>query len=125
MLKMPSVVFKIIRNAKEYQKKKAKKLGINKKFKIEDPEIPNHQPFKEHELKTLEAYCQRAIQEQDEKKAARKERINQFHPNLFEAFGGFLNCNNYLLLDFYFLYLSIAYVENLLIKLFHLGFGDS
>lgn len=82
-------------------------------------------PFEEHKLKVLEVCCQQAIQEQDEKKDTRKEWINQFHPNFFEAFGAFLNCNIYLLLDFYFLYLPIVCGENLLIKLFHPGFGDS
>lgn len=93
--------YKIIRKVKEHQKKKAKeakKLGINKKPKAEkDPGIPNDWPFKEQELKALEARRQRAIQEQEEKKAARKERVNQFYPNFFfEVFDDslFVNCNN-------------------------------
>lgn len=77
----------------------------------------------------LEVCSQQTVQH--EKKAARKEMINQFHPKLFEEFDEFLNCNNYLLLGFlffiflFFLYLPIVYVENLLIKLFHPGFEDS
>ncbi|KAL0461028.1 UNVERIFIED_CONTAM: Guanine nucleotide-binding protein-like NSN1 [Sesamum latifolium] len=67
--------YKIIR--KEHHKKKAK-LGFNKKPKVEkDPGIPNDWPFKEQELKALEARRQRAIQELEEKKAARKERAQK------------------------------------------------
>ncbi|KAL0459310.1 UNVERIFIED_CONTAM: Guanine nucleotide-binding protein-like NSN1 [Sesamum latifolium] len=70
--------YKIIRKVKEHHKKKAKeakKLGLDKKPKVEkDPGIPNDWPFKEQELKALEARRQRAIQELEEKKAARKER---------------------------------------------------
>ncbi|CAN4101304.1 unnamed protein product [Withania somnifera] len=55
---------KIIRKVKEHQKKKAKeakKLGINKKTKVEkDPRIPNDWPFKEQELKAFEARRARA-----------------------------------------------------------------
>ncbi|KAL0383710.1 UNVERIFIED_CONTAM: Guanine nucleotide-binding protein-like NSN1 [Sesamum calycinum] len=71
--------YKIIRKVKEHHKKKAKeakKLGFDKKPKVEkDPGIPNDWPFKEQELKALEARRQRAIQELEEKKAARKERL--------------------------------------------------
>lgn len=70
---------KIIRKVKEHQKKKAKeakKLGLDRKPKVEkDPGIPNDWPFKEQELKALEARRQRAIQELEDKKAARKERV--------------------------------------------------
>ncbi|EPS67713.1 hypothetical protein M569_07060 [Genlisea aurea] len=70
--------YKIIRKVKEHQKKKAKeakKAGFNKKPKVEkDPGIPNEWPFREQELKALEARRERAIQELEEKKAARKER---------------------------------------------------
>ncbi|KAH6817042.1 GTP-binding family protein [Perilla frutescens var. frutescens] len=73
--------YKIIRKVKEHQKKKAKeakKLGFDKKPKIEkDPGIPNDWPFKEQELKALEARRQRAIQELEDKKAARKERAQK------------------------------------------------
>ncbi|KAK6143995.1 hypothetical protein DH2020_020815 [Rehmannia glutinosa] len=73
--------YKIIRKVKEHHKKKAKeakKLGLNKKQKVEkDPGIPNDWPFKEEELKALEARRQRAIQELEEKKAARKERAQK------------------------------------------------
>lgn len=71
--------YKIIRKVKEHQKKKAKeakKLTFNKKPKVEkDPGIPNDWPFKEQELKALEVRRQKAIQELEEKKAARKERV--------------------------------------------------
>lgn len=71
--------YKIIRKVKEHHKKKAKeakKLGLNKKSKVEkDPGIPNDWPFKEQELKALEARRQRALDEREEKKAARKERV--------------------------------------------------
>lgn len=80
--------YKIIRKVKEHQKKKAKeakKSSINKKPKAEkDPGIPNDWPFKEQELKALEARRQRAIQEQEEKKAARKERAQKRKLGLLE-----------------------------------------
>lgn len=70
---------KIIRKVKEHHKKKAKeakKLGLNKKPKVEkDPGIPNDWPFKEQELKALEARRARALDELEQKKAARKERV--------------------------------------------------
>lgn len=71
--------YKIIRKAKEHHKKKAKeakKLGLHKKSKKEkDPGIPNDWPFKEQELKALEARRARALEEIEQKKAARKERV--------------------------------------------------
>lgn len=64
---------------KEHHKKKAKeakKLGLNRKPKVEkDPGIPNDWPFKEQELKALEARRARALEELEQKKAARKERV--------------------------------------------------
>ncbi|KAL0284219.1 UNVERIFIED_CONTAM: Guanine nucleotide-binding protein-like NSN1 [Sesamum angustifolium] len=80
--------YKIIRKVKEHHKKKAKeakKLGFDKKPKVEkDPGIPNDWPFKEQELKALEARRQRAIQELEEKKAARKERAQKRKLGLLE-----------------------------------------
>lgn len=80
--------YKVIRKVKEHHKKKAKeakKLGFNKKSKVEkDPGIPNDWPFKEQELKALEARRQRAIQELEEKKAARKERAQKRKLGLLE-----------------------------------------
>lgn len=74
--------YKIIRKVKEHHKKKskeAKKLGLNKKSKVEkDPGIPNDWPFKEQELKALEARRARALEELEQKKAARKERVFTF-----------------------------------------------
>ena len=71
--------YKVIRKVKEHHKKKAKqakKLGLNRKGKVEkDPGIPNDWPFKEQELKALEARRARAIEELEQKKAARKERV--------------------------------------------------
>ncbi|KAL2945503.1 Guanine nucleotide-binding protein-like NSN1 [Bienertia sinuspersici] len=73
--------YKIIKKVKEHHKKKAKeakKLGINKKSKVEkDPGIPNEWPFKEQELKALEARRARALEELEQKKAARKERAQK------------------------------------------------
>ncbi|MED6110977.1 Guanine nucleotide-binding protein-like nsn1 [Stylosanthes scabra] len=73
--------YKIIRKVKEHQKKKAKeakKLGLNGKKKVEkDPGIPNDWPFKEQELKALEARRARAIEELEQKKAERKERARK------------------------------------------------
>lgn len=79
---------KIIRKVKEHHKKKAKeakKLGLNHKRKIEkDPGIPNDWPFKEQELKALEARRARAIEELEQKKAARKERAQKRKLGLLE-----------------------------------------
>lgn len=79
---------KIIRKVKEHHKKKAKeakKLGLNKKTKVEkDPGIPNDWPFKEQELKALEARRARALEELEQKKAARKERAKKRKLGLVE-----------------------------------------
>ncbi|GLT24976.1 hypothetical protein SLA2020_001350 [Shorea laevis] len=70
--------YKVLRKVKEHHKKKAKeakKLGLNRKRKVEkDPGIPNDWPFKEQELKALEARRARELEELEQKKAARKER---------------------------------------------------
>lgn len=80
--------YKIIRKVKEHHKKKAKeakKLGLHKKSKKEkDPGIPNDWPFKEQELKALEARRARAVEEIEEKKAARKERAQKRKLGLLE-----------------------------------------
>ena len=72
--------YKVIKKVKEHHKKKAKeakKLGLNRKRKVEkDPGIPNDWPFKEQELKALESRRARAIEELEQKKAARKERVS-------------------------------------------------
>ncbi|CAH2054712.1 unnamed protein product, partial [Thlaspi arvense] len=69
---------KVLKKVKEHHKKKAKeakKLGLNRKPRVEkDPGIPNDWPFKEQELKALEARRARALDEIEQKKAARKER---------------------------------------------------
>ncbi|KAJ1432426.1 Guanine nucleotide-binding protein-like 3, N-terminal domain, partial [Sesbania bispinosa] len=66
------------KEVKEHNRKKAKeakKLALSGKKKVEkDPGIPNDWPFKEQELKALEARRARAIQELEQKKAERKER---------------------------------------------------
>ncbi|XP_022150233.1 guanine nucleotide-binding protein-like NSN1 [Momordica charantia] len=73
--------YKIIRKVKEHHKKKAKeakKLSFKGKSKVEkDPGIPNDWPFKEQELKALEARRARALDEMEQKKAARKERAQK------------------------------------------------
>ncbi|KAG7014456.1 Guanine nucleotide-binding protein-like NSN1 [Cucurbita argyrosperma subsp. argyrosperma] len=73
--------YKIIRKVKEHHKKKAKeakKLSFKGKSKVEkDPGIPNDWPFKEQELKALEARRARAFDEMEQKKAARKERAQK------------------------------------------------
>lgn len=83
---------KIIRKVKEHHKKKAKeakKLGLNKRKKVEkDPGIPNEWPFKEQELKALEARRARAIEELEQKKAARKERAKKRKLGLLEEGDG-------------------------------------
>jgi len=64
---------------KEHNKKKvkeAKKLRLSGKNKVEkDPGIPNNWPFKEHELKALEARRTKAIEELEQNKVERKERV--------------------------------------------------
>ncbi|KAL5798788.1 hypothetical protein ACOSQ2_003608 [Xanthoceras sorbifolium] len=79
--------YKIIRKVKEHHKKKAKeakKLNV-KHTKVEkDPGIPNDWPFKEQELKALEARRARAIEELEQKKAARKERAQKRKLGLLE-----------------------------------------
>ena len=71
--------YKVIRKVKEHNRQKAKeakKLRLSGKKKVEkDPGIPNDWPFKEHELKALEARRARAIEEWEQKKAERKERV--------------------------------------------------
>nr|CAD1816840.1 unnamed protein product [Ananas comosus var. bracteatus] len=80
--------YKVIRKVKEHHKKKAKeakKLGLNKRKKVEkDPGIPNDWPFKEQELKALEARRERALEELEQKKAARKERAKKRKLGLLE-----------------------------------------
>ena len=78
--------YKVIRKVKEHQRKKAKeakKLNLNRKQKVEkDPGIPNDWPFKEQELKALEARRARALEELEQKKAERKERV-LFHSTFY------------------------------------------
>ncbi|XP_059626145.1 guanine nucleotide-binding protein-like NSN1 [Cornus florida] len=80
--------YKVIRKVKEHHKKKAKeakKLGLNRKSKVEkDPGIPNDWPFKEQELKALEARRARVLEELEQKKAARKERAQKRKLGLLE-----------------------------------------
>ncbi|KAG5567310.1 hypothetical protein RHGRI_002765 [Rhododendron griersonianum] len=82
---------KVIRKVKEHHKKKAKeakKLGLNKRPKVEkDPGIPNDWPFKEQELKALEARRARVIEDLEQKKAARKERAKKRKLGLLEDGG--------------------------------------
>ncbi|KFK38161.1 hypothetical protein AALP_AA3G076800 [Arabis alpina] len=72
---------KVLKKVKEHHKKKAKdakKLGLNRRSKVEkDPGIPNDWPFKEQELKALEARRARALEELEQKKIARKERAKK------------------------------------------------
>lgn len=71
---------KVLRKVKEHHRKKrkdAKKEGRSgQRKKVEkDPGIPNEWPFKEQELKALEARRAQALQELELKKEARKERV--------------------------------------------------
>ncbi|CAG7882177.1 unnamed protein product, partial [Brassica rapa] len=79
---------KVIRKVKEHHKKKAKdakKLNHNRRPRAEkDPGIPNDWPFKEQELKALEARRARALEEIEQKKAARKERAKKRKLGLVE-----------------------------------------
>jgi len=72
---------KVLRKVKEHHRKKRKeakkegKAGHRKKVE-KDPGIPNEWPFKEQELKALEARRAQALQELELKKEARKERVS-------------------------------------------------
>ncbi|KAJ0783318.1 putative GTP-binding protein, orthogonal bundle domain superfamily [Helianthus annuus] len=72
---------KVIKKVKDHHKKKAKeakKLGLNKKPRAEkDPGIPNDWPFKEQELKALEARRAKALEAIEQKKAEKKERAKK------------------------------------------------
>lgn len=106
--------YKIIRKVKEHHKKKAKeakKLGPHHRKKVEkDPGIPNDWPFKEEELKALEARRARAIEELELKKAARKERVSLFYSlslSLYICFLGlYRHICDYLLFFIFFCLLS-------------------
>ncbi|KAE9617554.1 hypothetical protein Lal_00035028 [Lupinus albus] len=78
--------YKVIRKVKEHHKKKAKEAKkLNLKNKVEkDPGIPNDWPFKEQELKALEARRSKALEELEQKKAARKERARKRKLGLLE-----------------------------------------
>ncbi|KAL4587977.1 hypothetical protein LXL04_000854 [Taraxacum kok-saghyz] len=82
---------KVIKKVKDHHKKKAKeakKLGLNRRPKVEkDPGIPNDWPFKEQELKALEARRTKALEEIEQKKAARKERAKKRKLGLLEDDG--------------------------------------
>jgi len=71
--------YKVIRKVKEHNRKKGKevkKLRLSGKNKVEkDPGIPNNWPLKEHELKALAARRTKAIEELEQKKVERKERV--------------------------------------------------
>lgn len=92
--------YKVIRKVKEHHKKKAKqakKLGLNiHKSKVEkDPGIPNDWPFKEQELKALEARRAKAVEELEQKKAARKERVISFISFHLSCYILFCFCNTF------------------------------
>ncbi|KAG4907019.1 hypothetical protein AAZX31_20G065100 [Glycine max] len=80
--------YKVIRKVREHNRKKtkeAKKLRLSGKKKVEkDPGIPNDWPFKEQELKALEARRAKAIEELEQKKAERKERARKRKLGLLE-----------------------------------------
>ncbi|XP_006644180.1 guanine nucleotide-binding protein-like NSN1 [Oryza brachyantha] len=79
---------KVLRKVKEHHRKKrkeAKKEGRSHRKKVEkDPGIPNEWPFKEQELKALEARRVQALQELELKKEARKERARKRKLGLLE-----------------------------------------
>ncbi|TKY53580.1 Guanine nucleotide-binding protein NSN1 [Spatholobus suberectus] len=80
--------YKIIRKVRDHNRKKAKeakKLRLSGKKKVEkDPGIPNDWPFKEQELKALEARRAKVIEELEQKKAERKERARKRKLGLLE-----------------------------------------
>ncbi|KAJ4784420.1 Guanine nucleotide-binding protein-like 3 [Rhynchospora pubera] len=73
--------YKVLKKVKEHHKKKAKeakKLRLSGRKKVEkDPGIPNDWPFKDQEIKALEQRRARALEELEQKKAARKERAQK------------------------------------------------
>ncbi|KAF3796313.1 Guanine nucleotide-binding protein-like [Nymphaea thermarum] len=80
--------YKIIKKVKEHHRKKAKeakKLGFKRKKVEKDPGIPNDWPFKEQELRALEARRARALEELEQKKALRKERAQKRKLGLLEG----------------------------------------
>ncbi|OWM82883.1 hypothetical protein CDL15_Pgr005283 [Punica granatum] len=79
--------YKVLKKVKEHHKKKAKeakKLGLKRRKVEKDPGIPNEWPFKEQELKALEERRARAVEELEQKKAARKERAQKRKLGLLE-----------------------------------------
>ncbi|RZB42807.1 Guanine nucleotide-binding protein-like NSN1 isoform B [Glycine soja] len=83
---------------KKSKKSKSKRVSLKKKYKVirkklrlsgkkkveKDPGIPNDWPFKEQELKALEARRAKAIEELEQKKAERKERARKRKLGLLE-----------------------------------------
>jgi nuclear GTP-binding protein len=72
---------KVLRKVKEHHRKKlkvARKAGANHKSSRaeKDPGIPNEWPFKEQELKDIEARRAQARKELEIKNADRKERVS-------------------------------------------------
>ncbi|KAI7726060.1 hypothetical protein M8C21_004731 [Ambrosia artemisiifolia] len=70
---------KVLKKVKLHHKKKAneaKKLGMNKKPKLDkDQTAPNDWPVKEQQFKALEARRTKVVEETQQKKAATKERV--------------------------------------------------
>ncbi|KAF5801574.1 putative GTP-binding protein, orthogonal bundle domain superfamily [Helianthus annuus] len=70
---------KVLKKVKLHHKKKAneaKKLGMNKKPKVDkDQGAPNDWPVKEQDLKAVEARRTKVLEETQQKKAATKERV--------------------------------------------------
>ncbi|TKV92678.1 hypothetical protein SEVIR_9G175800v4 [Setaria viridis] len=83
---------KVLRKVKEHHRKKRKeakregKAGQRKKVE-KDPGIPNEWPFKEQDLKALEARRAQALQELELKKEAPKERARKRKLGLLEDEG--------------------------------------
>ncbi|KAJ0565981.1 putative GTP-binding protein, orthogonal bundle domain superfamily [Helianthus annuus] len=70
---------KVLKKVKLHHKKKAneaKKLGMNKKPKVDkDQGAPNDWPVKEQDLKAVEARRTKVLEETQQKKAATRERV--------------------------------------------------
>lgn len=116
--------YKIIKKVKEHHKKKAKeakKLGLHGKPKKEkDPGIPNDWPFKEQELRALEDRRARAIEELEQKKADRKERV--WIVMLFHLFpGGLKDAWLSNLVVFYFFVRMVDVIAGILLNTNELG----
>lgn len=77
MRKKYKIMSKVKRHHEKKKKMEARKVGAaNHMRKVEkDPCIPNDWPFKEQEVDALVAQRERGVEELEQQRAARKERV--------------------------------------------------